>query len=410
MSHLHISPVKLMVVSRRLELSYHRVMGDGRDEDGSIWQIGVFDSHCHPTDIMASIKDIASMKARVLTIMATRSQDQEMVEQTARLYPLGSPRELSDIKSTRVVPAFGWHPWFSHQMYDDRSTQEQPDPVEHYKSVLVPIPEDGRFLETLPAPVSLRDFLQQTEARLEEFPYALVGEVGLDRSFRLPEGPSAMTGDVTQKTGGSAEEYTPGSREGRPLTPYRVNLEHQKAILRAQFDLAAKMGRPVSVHSVQAHGLIFEVMQGMWKGREKPSKRERRRQTDAPDSTTKDDKASGNGVAHPSLPYPPRICMHSYSGPPDALKQFLNAAVPADIYFSFSSAINFSNVSSAKVVKVIEEVPDDRILVESDLHCAGERMDVLLGEIVQKVCEIKGWSLEDGARILKRNWIKFVFG
>ncbi|KIW16197.1 hypothetical protein PV08_06248 [Exophiala spinifera] len=385
-------------------------MSDGKDKNDSIWEIGVFDSHCHPTDIMASVKDIARMKARVLTIMATRSQDQDMVEKTARLCPVGSPSELSDIQSTRVVPAFGWHPWFSHQMYDDRSTQDQPEPVEHYKSVLVPSPQDKMFLEALPAPVSLREFLQRTEARLKEFPYALVGEVGLDRSFRLPEVPSAMTGDTTQKTGGSEEEYTPGSREGRPLSPYRVNLDHQKTILKAQFDLAAKMHRPVSVHSVQAHGLVFELMQSLWKGHEKPSKRERKQQTAAAASTTRDDEETGNAITHPSLPYPPRICMHSYSGPPDALKQFLNRAVPADVYFSFSSVINFSNVSSTKVAKVIEEVPDDRILVESDLHCAGERMDALLGEIVEKICEIKGWSLEDGARRLKQNWIKFIFG
>ncbi|KAJ9631216.1 uncharacterized protein PV06_03989 [Exophiala oligosperma] len=387
-------------------------MGDDRDKHDSIWQVGVFDSHCHPTDIMASVKDIVRMKARVLTIMATRSQDQEMVERTARLYPLGSPHELSDVQSrTRVVPAFGWHPWFSHQMYDDRSTHDQPDPGDHYKSVLVPAPEDEKFLEALPTPFSLREFLQLTEARLKEFPYALVGEVGLDRSFRVPEGPSAMTGDTTQKTGGSEEDYTPGSREGRPLTPYRVNLEHQKTILRAQFDLAAKMGRPVSVHSVQAHGLIFELMQSLWKGREKPSKRERRKQTDAPGAaTSKDAEESGGAATLSKLPYPPRICMHSYSGPPDTLKQFLNPAVPADIYFSFSSGINFLKSSSAKVVKVIEEVPEDRILVESDLHCAGELMDSLLADIVGKICEIKGWSLEDGARILRRNYIKFVFG
>ncbi|KAK7892826.1 Cut9-interacting protein scn1 [Exophiala xenobiotica] len=384
-------------------------MDDKENDDDRIWQIGVFDSHCHPTDIMASVKDFADMKARVLTVMATRSQDQEMVEKTARMYPTHSSQDPSNAPSRYVVPAFGWHPWFSHQLFDDRDKQSQPDPVAHYKSVLVPAPEDEDFLRTLPAPYSLQEFLQRTEARLIEFPFALVGEVGLDRSFRLPEGPSAMTGDVSSKTGGSEGEYTPGSREGRPLTPYRVNLDHQKTVLRAQLEVAAKLRRPVSVHSVQAHGLVFDLMQSMWKGHEKPSKRERKKKADTTNAHAADQSINEPDIEQ-SLPFPPRICMHSYSGPPDALKQFLNHAVPADIYFSFSTAINFSGTSSAKTISVIKAVPDDRILIESDLHCAGETMDKLLQEIVHKVCEIKEWSLEDGAQKLKRNWIKFVFG
>jgi Tat protein secretion system quality control protein TatD with DNase activity len=332
-----------------------------------------------------------------------------MVEKTARMYPTHSSQDPSNAPSRYVVPAFGWHPWFSHQLFDDRDKQSQPDPVAHYKSVLVPAPEDEDFLRTLPAPYSLQEFLQRTEARLIEFPFALVGEVGLDRSFRLPEGPSAMTGDVSSKTGGSEGEYTPGSREGRPLTPYRVNLDHQKTVLRAQLEVAAKLRRPVSVHSVQAHGLVFDLMQSMWKGHEKPSKRERKKKADTTNAHAADQSINEPDIEQ-SLPFPPRICMHSYSGPPDALKQFLNHAVPADIYFSFSTAINFSGTSSAKAISVIKAVPDERILIESDLHCAGETMDKLLKEIVHKVCEIKEWSLEDGAQKLKRNWIKFVFG
>lgn len=385
-------------------------MVDNGNDDDRIWQIGVFDSHCHPTDIMASVKDFADMKARVLTVMATRSQDQEKVEKTARMYPIHSSHDPLDPQSRYVVPAFGWHPWFSHQLFDDRDKQCQPDPVEHYESVLVPAPEDEDFLRTLPAPYSLQEFLQQTEARLNEFPFSLVGEVGLDRSFRLPEGPSAVTGDMSSKTGGSEGEYTPGSREGRPLTPYRVNMDHQKIVLKAQFELAAKLRRPVSVHSVQAHGLVFELMQSMWKGHEKPSKRERKKKADITNAHASEDKDNDGPEIKQILPFPPRICMHSYSGPPDALKQYLNHTVPAEIYFSFSTAINFSSASSAKVISVIKAVPDDRILIESDLHCAGETMDKLLKEIVHKVCVIKEWSLEEGAQKLKRNWIKFVFG
>ena len=389
---------------------------DTQDEDAEVvWNVGVFDAHCHPTDIMASTADIAKMKARVLTVMSTRSQDQKLVQCTAQKYPIANKEDFSQQGVSHVVPAFGWHPWMSHELYDDRGSDTELDVVEHYKSVLVPPPEDLDFLKALPPPTSISQYLRETEARLVEFPLALVGEVGLDRAFRLPDGPApkGSAEERSHKSGGSLEEYTGGSREGRPLSPYRVSMEHQKAVLRAQLDLAAKTSRAVSLHSVQAHGVVFDLIQGMWKGHEKPSKRQTKRRQSVTNTHASEFEGNVNeDQAKQSLPYPPRICMHSYSGPPDALKQFLNPKVPTDFYFSFSTAINFndSHGSAEKVISVIKQVPDDRILIESDLHCAGELMDSLLKEIVLKVCEIKEWSLSNGAERLKQNWIKFIFG
>jgi Tat protein secretion system quality control protein TatD with DNase activity len=377
---------------------------DESPDSNVIWEVGVFDAHCHPTDIMTSLESIESMKPRVLTVMSTRAQDQDLVAQAASRYYLQSRDNLDGGRF--VVPAFGWHPWFSYQLYDDREETSDVSAEEQYKRVLTPSPEDKSFLDALSKPKALSAFLAETERRLLNHPFALVGEIGLDRAARLPVFTHAdLESSAIYKHADG--DYTPGTREARPLSPYRVTMDHQKVVLRAQLELAAKHKRPVSVHSVQAHGVVFDLLQSMWAGHEKLSKSKQKRRRSVANAHEIDDRLE---TPAKSIPYPPRICMHSYSGPVDPLKQFLAPNVPADVYFSFSEVINFSNASAAKVVEVIKAVPADRILVESDLHCAGPKMDSLLQDVVLRVCEIKGWELRDGAQQLRRNWETFVFG
>lgn len=113
-------------------------------------------------------------------------------------------------------------------------------------------------------------------------------------------------------------------------------------------------------------------------------------------------------------PYPPRICLHSYSGNASNFKQYLNPAIPAQIFASFSTAINLSDAMEDETPKAFEEivrtVPDHMMLVESDLHTAGEEMDRRLEDIVRRICKIKGWGLEQGVKKLGDNWRAFAFG
>ncbi|KAI1204000.1 hypothetical protein F5X97DRAFT_282729 [Nemania serpens] len=415
--------------------SAHNVSGDPCEPFP--WDAGVFDAHCHPTDTMASIESISAMKARVLTVMATRSEDQELVCEVASRHGVHDGRTLSSTPPVpsdqdRIIPSFGWHPWFSYQLYDDTVSNPTYDgtpagKIAHYDQVLAPAPSsrDASFSGGLCNPTPLSEFIKETQKRLERFPLALVGEIGLDKAFRLPT--AWTSADEINRE----ENLTPGGRGGRRLSPYRVQMTHQAAILRAQLELAGQMGRPVSVHGVQAHGILYDTIASCWKGHEKEvlSRRQKRQiAMGAEDfsSDTDEDEDSGHDVAQdkknktikePAAAggkaaglFPPRICLHSYSGHVEQLKMYIHPGVPAKVYFSFSIAINWGASGSEKTEEAIRAIPDDRLLVESDLHTAGEQMDSSLEEACRKICQVKRWDLHEGLERLGRNWREFVLG
>lgn len=133
--------------------------------------------------------------------------------------------------SPLIRPA-GYHPWFTHliTLKPDLSKEE------HYKALLSPKSEEEveafeTLLPTLPDPRPLEVVVAEVRQNLQDFPTAMLGEVGLDKAFRIPYDYHA---------------------DPRVLTPFTVPLHHQTAVLEAQLNLAVELRRNISLHSVKA--------------------------------------------------------------------------------------------------------------------------------------------------------------
>lgn len=98
-----------------------------------------------------------------------------------------------------------------------------------------------KLLPHLPEPVLLSDLLTTLRSNLTDVPNAMLGEVGLDRSFRIP--------------------FQPGSE--RKLSDFTVPLDHQIHILEAQLELAVELRRSVSLHSVKAQQATLQLIDRM---------------------------------------------------------------------------------------------------------------------------------------------------
>ncbi|KIK70620.1 hypothetical protein GYMLUDRAFT_149638 [Collybiopsis luxurians FD-317 M1] len=313
----------------------------------------VVDVHCHPTD--APSIDPQSMADLSITVcaMSSRPSDQSLVRNLAQAYP------------EKVIPCFGYHPWFSHLI----SIRGDVSREEHYRYLFSPLGTQdldafNTLLSALPDPIPLDDILSTLRQDLQDCPNSMLGEVGLDRVFRIPyEFDAAL----------------------RRLSPFTVPLQHQLAILEAQIDLAVELGRNISLHSVKA-----------------------------PQPTTKllADMQAKHGDNWNKI----SLDLHSCGFSPETLKDVQRRY--SNTFLSLSTVINSR---SSNYLSLIQVCDPNRILAESDYNdinmCASQTWD-----IVQTIAQVKGWTVETEwneeedpskfgvVRRLEENWLRFKAG
>ena len=250
------------------------------------------DAHCHVSTVVNVEKRSCQRYDDGIErcIMSTNPYDWEAVKQ---------------ISTAATHICFGVHPWYCHLFsVGDRGSKKL-----HYKSVLQ-CKDDTQLkmiLDVLPEPLDLEVYVQ------EEWNGSIrcVGEIGLDKLFRLPE-----------------DGFFNSSRA--TLSNIRVQMSHQKAVFERMIDLAVEKGLPVSIHAVKCQGLVFEVC------------KEKLLHTDT------------------------KICLHSYTGSKDSLRLWLSTFPHARIFFSLSSWINLKDLEQG--ILTIKQIPPACILSETDVQ------------------------------------------
>lgn len=435
-----------------------------------------------------------AMSKQLQEKMAKESRERELgqsqatttTESSHQPQDASKDHEAADESNDKEVPI----QLSSHLQYQDQTLSISPK-LAHYQQVLqVPNSAPSTYLPDLaarlPEPRALEPAMKELRRKLEEHPNAVLGEIGLDRTARVPE-PSIPT----STTDTPDDSFASGGQKKTTLA--LTSIQHQLNLVREQLKVAASLDRAASFHCVQAYGhwhdfLIQEgkrlkqmeagqeyrrqlqqihasggtptvdissLLGGQEAGGARLSKqgvarlrREAREaewerhvastvqeSSDEEDEDSEDEtfggsssssgerkKRGGSNSYEPTAPaplvlpplpvfekvLPPRLCMHSYGGSVDMMRAFTKMDHPPEIFFSFSILIN-GRLQERKLQELISAVPEDRLLIESDHH-SHMLVDGLLMDMVKKVSEIRGWSIEETVQKTTRNWHRFVYG
>ncbi|WEJ93873.1 Cut9-interacting protein scn1 [Yamadazyma tenuis] len=215
-------------------------------------------------------------------------------------------------------------------------------------------------LEASKAVVELVNKQYQLPSRLlHKHPGSGIGEIGLDKMFRIPS-----NGYYGNQDSNNSEVK---------LSACRVKIDHQVAILRVMLQLANDLQRPVSLHCVKAHGPLFDIVR--------------------------------------EYHQIPQVILHSFSGSVDQGRRWVAEyrKRDQDLGFSFSHYINGVEDKRSQLNELVGYLDDSQILIETDIsidkHLERDYTDHLFG-IAETIRVSRGWDLERFYAIIKQNLYK----
>lgn len=190
----------------------------------------------------------------------------------------------------------------------------------------------------------------------------MLGEVGLDASARLRWPIEAR--DVWEELYGkreanSREDGDNGSDEWKRLTPFKVPIAHQRAILEAQMEIAIELGVNISFHSVACAGPTMDVLRSM---------------------------KTKHG---PHFTHRVNVDLHSAGGWSPQFWIQAQKSLP-NLYASPSIPITSRSPSAPSLIRAIAR---DRMLIESDTHDATLNTRYVWAA-TEWVGRLKGWKVE----------------
>lgn len=369
------------------------------------------DAHCHPTDdprpwgkVEVLIEKLRHVKIGRICAMSTSTKDQVYVAKLSQALP------------NKVIPAFGYHPWFVHTI----SINSNMTAEEHYKSVFGKKAESEELQELLhdglPEPIPLQSILQELRKNLEAHPDSLLGEIGIDRVFRLPRDPKGWTREPDEEEEKESNESPSLGRRKRPLTSLTPSIDHQLEVAKSQIALAIELKRSISFHSVRAGGALTDLLEDLRKSfpdeNDGLSKRERKRKE-------KEQRHIGNENIYLEEEEDSRLRfsdinldLHSCTLSPQMISQ-IQKKYP-NIYVSFSLAINARQKDLPDQLRACDP---NRLLIESDWHSAeglGSRCWAMIRLVTDTITD--GLVPKDvqgeeryayAARLLHENWRRF---
>ncbi|VUG16770.1 DEBR0S1_25202g1_1 [Brettanomyces bruxellensis] len=309
----------------------------------------LFDAHCHLSP------GVTHTKYNNLKLQLSRKVDFERGFNIQKRYCLNMMstnfidysliHDLSENFPWFVNPNYGVHPWFSHLFTFENFDQEDGYLTtmeikrKHYSSIFQPSKEiSDELLMALPVPIYFPEFIKRIEQLLLENPKSGIGEIGIDKVFRVPQ-----CGYLGVK---ECQEWIDNPKlkskvfECTDRSPFRTSMEHQVKILRQFLLLAKKLHRHISLHCVGNDGKLFNILKEIFGG--------------------------GNGKTYSSE----WIDLHSYSGSIEQIRVYTKSF--PNIKFSISKVLNLERYKE-RLRKAFElhYVGVQNILLESDLGLDG---------------------------------------